>query len=312
MFETNHSVENITPKNYSQKDAKKFIEICGRTCYNSMSKLGDDTYERFYKMLNNNKHLSVFEHGTLYMVVNNNTGLDASLVDWFVHNKYSRVTDTTGRRVVHKYKQTYVEAQYFITTNYRVIEECWEEISKLFEPPVQKQKTFLGYIFSLCIDQPLPQHIKRITYKVNTDIGVSREFNRHRCLSVTEQSTRYVDMSKEGVCFVTYPWYGEIYENDMNLTNFFSSSEAYYNSFRKLGWKPQQARKALPLGTRTIVIYTAFEDDWSQVLALRSSKFGATGVHPEAQIIGNAIYQDLKDLSLIDMKYCPETIKIGK
>ena len=47
------------------------------------------------------------------------------------------------------------------------------------------------------ITEPTEHHIKRYTFSVITDIGVTREFNRHRTFSVAEQSTRYCDLTKD-------------------------------------------------------------------------------------------------------------------
>lgn len=43
------------------KDKLKKLEYIGRTCYNSVDKITDDSYEKFIKMLINKNHLSVLE-----------------------------------------------------------------------------------------------------------------------------------------------------------------------------------------------------------------------------------------------------------
>jgi hypothetical protein len=47
------------------------------------------------------------------------------------------------------------------------------------------------------------------------------------------------------------------------------------------------------LGTGSTVVYTAFEEDWNKVLRLRSKKAGAKGVHPDAILIADMIYDYL-------------------
>ena len=62
-----------------------------------------------------------------------------------------------------------------------------------------------------------------------------------------------------------------------------------------LGWKPQQARRVLPLDTKTELIHTAFVSDWKHFLSLRSSDYGATGAHSDASYTANQLYAKLRE-----------------
>jgi thymidylate synthase (FAD) len=66
-----------------------------------------------------------------------------------------------------------------VTTNLRVLQE----------------NGWLDDLKYLC--EPTEFHEKRLSVKVITDIGVTREFNRHRTFSIVEQSTRYCNFSKD-------------------------------------------------------------------------------------------------------------------
>ena len=92
-------------------------------------------------------------------------------------------------------KAKYIGNNYYITTNYRVLVE----------------NNRLDDLKYLC--EPTEYHEKRYCVKFITDIGVGREFLRHRVMSMVQESTRYVNYSKEkfgNECtFVIPPWIGK-------------------------------------------------------------------------------------------------------
>ena len=62
MIFTKPSVELI-----NQEDLYKHIELCGRTCYHSQDKITNDSAKKFVDTLIKSNHLSVLEHGTIYL-----------------------------------------------------------------------------------------------------------------------------------------------------------------------------------------------------------------------------------------------------
>ena len=81
-----------------------------------------------------------------------------------------------------------------------------------------------------------------------------------------------------------------------------TSEQAYFSLLHE-GWKPQQARQVLPNALKTELVMTGFESDWKGFFALRSPKYGATGVHPDAAYLADKLY----DLMYID-KDCSITM----
>jgi len=146
------------------------IERCGRVAYKSEDKITEDSANGFVERMKSNQHFSVLEHGTVYLKMNGNDVAssfckDDVNVDSVFNSHYTRVQC--------------IGDVYYLTTNLRVIEECDAE-------PMLKY-----------ISEPTEYHEKRVTVRFNTDIGISREFNRHRANSVTEMSTRYCNFSKD-------------------------------------------------------------------------------------------------------------------
>jgi thymidylate synthase (FAD) len=233
-------------------------------------------------MLKSKHHLSVFEHGTVYLKVNNTIETYQQLYKDFFNNPYS--------------KATYFNGFFYVTTNMRVIIE----------------NNLENYLIYIC--EPTEHHDKRITAHFNCSIGISREYNRHRSNSVSEQSTRYCNFSKEKFnneitfvipstmdkktieYFISNP--GTTAEYDWDYTDAeketsavalwyqaMESAESSYFDLIERGWKPQQAREVLPLSTATELIHTAFESDWNHFIELRT----ASGAHPDAQKLANIL-----------------------
>ena len=280
-------------------DMYKHIERCGRVCYHSLDRKTDTSYNKFIDIINTNKHYSVFAHGTLYLTIfipyykDNDTLRRRELVDFFTKNKYSVVNMD---RTPHE--------KYYITTNYRVIVEH-DMLDKIQE----------------FITQPTEFHERRISVFFSSNIGVSREFNRHSVNSISEESTRYCNYTKDKfnneIKYAKSSWINEnsesfnekqqwpfdawIYEymnNNKQWTAIdwwlfaLSTAETSYMKLIELGWTPEQARVVLNLETGTSFVHTATVSDWKHFLDLRY--YGVTGKpHPDAFECAQALHEKL-------------------
>ena len=255
----------------------KQIELAGRTCYKSTDKITEDSAKPFVDRMIKSKHLAMLEHGTVYLAIpfNDDETLShyrgyAGKYNEIEFTKYSKVTMMRG---THNY----------VTTNLRVlVENGWMDDLKY-------------------ICEPTEYHEKRYTFKVITSIGVTREFNRHRTMSIAEQSTRYCNYSKDKfggeITFCLPRWI----DNPKYITitpeidTFFKNCETAEHNYLELinkNWKPQQAREVLPLCTATEAIYTAFTSDWQHFFELRY--FGTTGApHPNMLELSELIGKEL-------------------
>lgn len=284
----------------------KHAAQCARVCYQSEPINKNESAKDFLLRTiakngfkkDKSSHMSVLEHATVYLR-GVGTSFNAWLYDRYYSNPYSKaVFDVTnaGDKVF-----------ICVTTNLRVLVE----------------NDWLDDLQFVC--NSTRAHIKRYTFNIITDIGVSRELNRHRCHSISEESTRYCNYSKDkfdnGLTFVIPVWLDleegevtryrksvitgksqfhvngkpfDIVDFDDNLTcpgewllsN--SDAEQHYLSLLKKGQKPQQAREVLPLSLKTQVIHTAFEDDWKDFIALRSDGISGTP-HPNIKVIADKI-----------------------
>lgn len=314
----NPSVEVWKQEGYDLESIFKHIARCARVCYQSTPKNKDENAydflvrtvfkghdffgyskikvkDRFEQILAQNAygdvdltslHLSCCEHATVHLKFP--TFIPSAAAMWenvYSHNKYSRSKNHNG----------YI----YVTTNLRVIIENYavDTLDFIDETP------------------NCPYYIPRPTVCFITDIGASRELNRHRVNSVSEESTRYCayDKGKFGnrITVAKLPWIPDVDHNDEGYCyreGFFNDNEIFdnniietqytdnwnavdwffyglqicdlvYRKTRELGWTAQQAREILPLNTKTQVVHTAFVDDWEHWIALRSNQVSGK-VHP--------------------------------
>ena len=295
----NPSVEMWTQEGYTLDAIWKHIAHCARVCYQSVPKNDGETDYNFlvrtlFKGCNVLKkyydkefiiktHLSVCEHGTVHLKYPLFMVRSYTQFERLKNNKYSKYEMNDGYA--------------YVTTNMRVlIENNWlEELEFIDTTP------------------NCPYYINRCTFNFITDIGASRELNRHRVNSISEESTRYcrynADKFGNNITVTKLPWiniedsncqdyitgfyFDNEISNDNKIVPHFTKDWTAINWFLyglqianlvyckciELGWTAQQAREILPLNTKTQVVHTAFIDDWQHFIELRS--FGVSGVpHP--------------------------------
>lgn len=256
-------------------DMYKHIEKCARVCYKSEDKTTDTSYEGMIRMLKNNKHLSVLEHGTVYLALPATSILPKEANEWY---KYEKNPYSIGGKICF-YKEGSPYAAY--TTNMRVlIENDWLDDLKY-----------------LC--EPTEYHTKRITFNIVCSRSIAMELIRHRACSVSMESQRYVNYNKRGgITFIKpsklkdveipeYPTYIDISNlrfKSYKVIHSWYKSEQTYNELIKLKFKPEEARGVLPNDCKTELMYTMDEEYLiNHFLPLRT----ASTAHPDMQVVAN-------------------------
>lgn len=273
----------------------KHMELCARTCYKSEDKITEDSAKKF---INNviiaRGHTAMLEHGTVYLKIPYGIMYDTgyfsneAIATKYIDNPYSIVQNSQ----IYDY--------WCITTNYRVL----------------LQNGWLEDLQYLC--GPTEYHVKRVTVRFICDMGVAREFCRHRLFSFAQESTRYCNYSKakfgkELNCIIPC-WYKNMFEGnsynielchtyDLTISEGLSRTEAAwiqamceaestYFGLLTEGEPAQQARNVLPLALKTELIMTGTVEQWIEFLKLRC----ANDAHPQAREL--AI--ELRDRLLLD------------
>lgn len=248
-------VEVATQQDFTLAGCLKQVEKAGRICYNSESKITDDSYKEFSERLIRNKHYSPFGHGTLL--------IDLVKLQEKKPMLYNRIVE-----ILPKDNMRYdISYNGILTTSARLLIEPLDSDFETFtEISIFSNNDNVGFV---------PPDYERLTFKVTTSIDMTRELNTHKwSLDICEMSTRYVKMNS-----VIKPYNWDSLTSEQQQLWIASTNQAFenYNKLIELGIPKQEARKKLPLETVTEVYYTAFRHQWEYVIAKRTAK----GVHPQ-------------------------------
>ena len=300
-----------------EEEIYKQIELAGRVCWKSENKIAEDSYKNFIEMLKSKQHLSVLEHGTVYLKYDIIEHRSMNMANkYYYSNKYSKVV--IGNEPLHGYETPEYKERFnghtcaYITTNYRVLVE----------------NNWLDDLKYLC--EPTENHQKRITVRFILDRAIANEFVRHRVFSFAQESTRYCNYSKDKfsneVTFIIPCWLEDLEEGNIQYKSEFidqkwlgpnntevsyewldnegcafypnmdehlylkhlESLECCYLELLDKGWTPQQARAVLPNSLKTELVMTGFVDDWKHFFELRC----AESAHPQARELAEPLYSE--------------------
>ena len=253
------------PQEPTLEGAKKIIEIAGRTCYKSEHLITKDSSSKFYNRMLSYGHGSVLEHGTIYL------SIDASEED------ISEEGGSLDHYMRHKYSKYKINGDFvYVTTNLRVIEENgWHDD--------------LQYI---C--KPTEFHDKRYTFRIITSRIISQQFTRHRVFSVSQESQRYCNYSKDkfgdDILFIDPVWLETNQEAINILKEAYRQAELSYLTLTRIGVKAEDARDVFPNGVKTEFIYTGFASDFlGNFHELRSNRSAQKLIRIQEEEIFNII-----------------------
>lgn len=257
-------------------------------------------------------HGAMLEHGTVYLSIPFDD--EIKLRDTHIIDNENAITPFQKIYFSPYTRVNKCTKDWAITTNLRYI--------------LETKQFYLIYKY-LC--EPTNNHIKRYTFSVITDIGVTREMNRHRAsMSIAEESTRYCcyNSNKFGneLTYVKPAWESKDEPliggpfADMSNEALFSklltdikegsntqwTAKTYYifgllaSEFAYMGMKENKevtdkCRQVLNLNTKTQAVYTAFSDDWKHFLRLRADNISGKA-HPNIQLVAKKIKEIIKTL----------------
>ena len=287
----------------------KHIERIGRVCYKSEDKISEDdsSAKKFVAMLVEHGHLAMIEHANLAF------GVSKTDYEYFqkLAREYSEKTkkpcflrfsaacDGMGGYMVsgnmRAWKETLAPQLYPVIPPY--IANTLKEYPEIFTPETWVVKpsadSYGGRVFpDDMLNEERKQH-QTVSVKFLTNRGVSHEIVRHRPASFAQESTRYVNYSKDkfgsGIAVTSIDkgieldakmsqldpeqikQIKEIWEDAMQYC------ENAYLKMIELGATPQIARSVLATGIKTEITMTANIAEWEHFFKLRCDK----AAHPE-------------------------------
>jgi thymidylate synthase (FAD) len=135
----------------------------------------------------------------------------------------------------------------------------------------------------------------QLSVRFTVDRAIANELVRHRIASYCQESTRYVNYSKDkfgNEIKVIEP--EDLLPRDSVDYNIWwmscKNSEDAYMTMLSNNVKPEIARNVLPLSTATEIIMTANIREWRSVMKLRTS----SRAHPQMRSIMRKLLDDLK------------------
>lgn len=232
----NSSAELIKPiwltQNYGRpedlyNDMMRIIELAGRVCYKSEDKITDVSAEKFVRGLINRGHLSPLEHGTIHLIVPivSDDGDNAPVSLWtifsdgdIINHKYWMVKTPDSLSAFPRYAMTeYARKDDFahITTNLRAFIETVAVFKRwTTDQALDYLKTHMVPPMVMFGDGPNmgdtaginpDMDYYRFTFHIICDRAVSHELVRHRSLSFSQESQRYVKY-KNNIEFIVPSW----------------------------------------------------------------------------------------------------------
>jgi thymidylate synthase (FAD) len=180
----------------------------------------------------------------------------------------------------------------------------------------EQTKEFLRKIIHVRKHESVIEHFS-FTVNFIIDRGVSHEIVRHRLASYSQESTRYVNYSKDKfgnqLTFIIPEWLpeledGEYYYDIRNNVCYNNKNvevdectikylkellniEITYLDLIKGGWSAEKARDILPTATKTEIVVSANLREWRHILKLRTD-FAA---HPQMREIMRPFLDELKE-----------------
>ena len=305
MFLTEPQVELLTTTDFNEK----LIEQAGCLCYNSTPGKPEERIPKWIK----SGHLSVIEHGRACLEFDDDT-LQEHGYEVFNRHLYVTYRDTGDgylNRIVSGNYRAWLELLQQWDDGDWLYRDIWMTL-RAQAPNVfpalsateddQDNESYstvvtLADLKSFGSYGSIP-HIAlhaAATFKISCSRAVSHEMVRHRMVSYSQRSQRYVDESNSSYYLppemgITDPHSG-LCLSTIGMQYQFAINKAwhYYNVLRKDGVAPQIARYVLPNACLTEIIMTANLEEWHHIIKLRASR----AAQPEMQVVAKKILIDL-------------------
>ena len=311
-----------------ETDALRMIEICGRTAYKSEDKITEDSAKAFVLMLKNHGHLSVLEHSNAVLKVQSDvfgTSAGESLQTFQENlvsclkerNAYHRAHSMAGSNafaIAGNFRGWIETLRYLQGCNegyYRFLADALNRYyPNLFDiketaPGVKAQTELMDSEDQLAIlKEDSSSDLPVFIFKIVCDRGITHEIVRHRVLSFTQESTRYVNYRNKGMTVIVpeelEPYYDEE-SGQLSDDPLVKKWEAravqifqWYQEDVSRGRRPEIARDILPNLLKSEIFVSGRWSGWKHFIQLRDSK----QAHPRIRLIARGIRQYFESIGL--------------
>lgn len=294
------SVELIT-----ESDPMKKIELAGRTCYKSESKITPESAFKFYNNLVKHNHTAMLEHAHFVFEIEDDITYNECCKEKYLNCTRTLISDNasavnTTRRLVSGNLRAINESHiisllmclYNLDPN--LVYDCtFQENVELYKQLKKFHNTKIVSLenYKSITSKELLMHTYT-TMRFICDRGVSHELVRHRKFSFAQESTRYVNYLNDDIKFIQPAEFDnwEASKQEYFKSVLSTAETAYKILVEKFNTSPQEARAVLPNAVKTEIIVSGNGNEWKHFFDLRSK--GTTGKpHPDMKIVADIAYK---------------------
>jgi thymidylate synthase (FAD) len=313
----------------------RLIEICGRTAYKSEDKITDDSAAAFVLMLKKHGHLSVLEHSNIVISVKAGPGkepadaltasarefserLISSLRERNAFHRVCPLPSPSGDRVaIAGNLRGWIETLAYLKASCRELHALFgNALSRfypvLFEPTPPPTEEADRQVSVMDEDEQLAALKKNpasdlpvFVFKFVCDRGITHEVVRHRVLSFTQESTRYVNYKNKGMILILPEEIQEYYDREKEQfiadhplvqawTQRAETICSWYLDDLSRGLRPEIARDILPNLLKSDILVSGRWSGWRHFIGLRDSQ----QAHPRIRFIAREVRTYFESLGL--------------
>lgn len=282
----------------------KKMEFAGRVCYLSRDKITEDSYIKFLNTIISSGHTSILEHERVILKIDLTKRFNPFLtISQEDHMKFFNISNDN-------------EGKLYISSNIRGWYNSIHNDEIKYDNGIYSLlKSVYPFIFTKTLEEKdkacceivkvkdLPEDIRKFhdskTFDIICSRACSHQLVRHRSLSFSQQSQRYVNFSKDkyghSIDFIMPNFIDrknienkDVVEN--KLLESFKQAEENYFYLTENGLLAEDARCVLPNATATEIVVTGTTDEWEKFINLRSDSHA----QEEIRQISNTIKSYLK------------------
>lgn len=308
-----------------EADALRTIELCGRTAYKSEDKITEDSARSFVLMLKKHGHLSVLEHSNVVLRIRNAGDAPGTLPGDLLPRLLG------PRMAYHRIHEMRGEGAFALAGNLRGWIETLDYIenrnSDMHRFLLHALNRFFPSIFEAHERAAPWQHIETslvdtdeqlawlrkdpssdlpvFVFKFVCDRGITHEVVRHRVLSFTQESTRYVNYRNRGMTLILpeelYPYYDDettdFPTRDPLVTMWIDRAKTIFEWYRQdlgRGARPEIARDILPNLLKSEIFVSGRWSGWKHFVLLRDSSHA----HPRIRGIAREVRKHFESIGM--------------
>lgn len=308
-------IEQSSAELIKEPNILKKIELAGRTCYNSQNLITEDSYKKFVAKIMSHGHGSVIEHSNIIIKYYRTSDIDdiEFVYEWLLARKGG-----TDAHIWITFEKEEDSENYFIMMSgnarawidfltkktdshlidsddhkkniYRSFHEKYPELftEDLGAPWTDTEVVFLTEEEAAKINVVHTSY----TFKIITSRDITHQIVRHRTLSFSQQSQRYVNFSLEkndGEITYIHPRIEDDSQAYSDWETECQNIENIYNGFTDDGLVPEVARCILPNCTKSIIYVTGHYLDWQHFIELRADAHAQLEIQQIAKKIDKEI-----------------------